>query len=156
MSINTSIYQVIKALKSDKKDIFRFYKTQGYSASFIGHDQCYVVKENNLIIAAAIISAGKTKSNFYLLHALVTDKSYRGNNIASSIINTICNETNELLQIRYDNTICFADTSLRRFYQKNNFSICDEQSIKQLPAEFQNRLSRYRIKQKNLQCFINC
>ena len=154
MSNNTTTFQITKAIKSDKKDIFRFYKAQGYSASFIGQDQCYLVKKNNLIIAAAIISAGKTKTDFYLLHALVTDENYRGNKIASAIIKTIGNETNELKQTIYRKIICFADNSLQRFYRSNHFINYGEENIKQLPAEFQHRLCRYRIKQKTLQCFI--
>jgi hypothetical protein len=149
-----SPYTVIKAVKTDKKDILRFYKSQQYAASFIGHDQCYIVKIDQRIIASVIISAGQEPGNFWLLHGLVTDKTQRGKNIASFIIHNIISDKNERKQIRYKNIICFADEVLQTFYLSNHFihyNTCDD--IAQLPLEFQQRLIRYREKQKNLHCF---
>jgi hypothetical protein len=149
-----SPYTVIKAVKTDKKDILRFYKNQQYAASFIGHDQCYIVKIDQCIIASVIISAGQEPSNFWLLHGLVTDKTQRGKNIASLIIHTIISDKNERQQARYKHLICFADKALQAFYLSNHFTLyntCDD--IAQLPLEFKQRLIRYRERKKDLHCF---
>lgn len=149
-----SPYTVIKAIKTDKKDILRFYKNQQYAASFIGHDQCYIVKIDQCIIASVIISAGQDPGDFWLLHGLVTDKAQRGKNIASLILHALISEKNEQKKARYKNIICFADKALKAFYSSNHFILynaCDD--IAQLPEEFKQRLIRYREKQKYLHCF---
>lgn len=149
-----SPYKVIKAAKTDKKDILRFYKNQQYAASFIGHDQCYIVKMDHLIIASVIISAGQEPGNFWLLHGLVTDKAERGKNIASLILHAIISNKNERKQAKYKNIICFADEALQAFYVSNHFVHYNTRDdIAQLPIEFKQRLIRYREKQKNLHCF---
>ncbi len=152
---NDSAYKVVKATKADKKAIKRFYKTQHYSASCIGQDHCYLVKSQGTIIASAIISAGQENGNFWLLHGLVTDRAYRGKNIASSIIRTIITEGNGTKEKRYSKIICFAGTELQPFYLANEFiSYNDINELNQLPLEFKQRLARYQEKQKNLQCFL--
>ncbi|TWX63988.1 GNAT family N-acetyltransferase [Colwellia sp. C1TZA3] len=156
MNLDTfpSSYKVIKALKTDKKDIFRFYKNQQYAASFIGQDQCYMVKVDQLIIASAIVSGGQEADKFWLLHGLVTDKDQRSKNIASLILHTIISDKNEQKQAKYENLICFADKELQTFYLSNHFisyNTCDE--VDQLPVEFKQRMIRYQEKQKNLHCF---
>lgn len=156
MNLDTfpSSYKVIKALKTDKKDIFRFYKNQQYAASFIGQDQCYMVKVDQLIIASAIVSGGQEVDKFWLLHGLVTDKDQRSKNIASLILHTIISDENEQKKARYENLICFADKELQEFYLSNHFisyNTCDE--VDRLPVEFKQRLIRYQEKQKNLHCF---
>jgi GNAT superfamily N-acetyltransferase len=147
-------YTVIKAVKTDKKDILRFYKNQQYTASFIGHDQCYIVKINQFIIASVIISAGREPGDFWLLHGLVTDKAQRGKNIASLMLHAIISDKNERKQARYKHLICFANEALQKFYLSNHFIRYNtDDEIAQLPVEFKQRLIRYREKQKNLHCF---
>ncbi|MBA6222658.1 MULTISPECIES: GNAT family N-acetyltransferase [unclassified Colwellia] len=149
-----SPYTVIKAVKTDKKDILRFYKNQQYAASFIGHDQCYIVKMDKLIIASVIISAGQEPGSFWLLHGLVTDKAQRGKNIASLMLHAIISDKNERKKARYKNIICFADEALQTFYLSNHFIHYNTRDdIAQLPIEFKQRLIRYRERQKNLHCF---
>jgi len=149
-----SPYTVIKAVKTDKKDILRFYKNQQYAASFIGHDQCYIVKMDQCIIASVIISAGQEPGSFWLLHGLVTNKAQRGKNIASLMLHAIISDKNERKQARYKNIICFADEALQTFYLSNHFIHYNTRDdIAQLPIEFKQRLIRYREKQKNLHCF---
>ena len=148
-------YTVLKALKTDKKNIMRFYKTQQYAASFIGQDHCYIVKIGNQVIASAIISAGQESGDFWLLHGLVIAKIQRGNNIASLIIQAIINDKNELAKSRYEKIICFADKKLQWLYKSNNFiNYNTHDEIDKLPKEFKQRLTRYRKKQQNLQCYF--
>lgn len=155
MNIITSAYDVVKATKADKKNIMRFYKNQRYSASYIGKDQCYIVKVNSIIIACAIISAGQENDDFWLLHGLVIDKVQRGKSIASLILQTITADKDEFTHLRYEQIICFADIGFQAFYQSNNFiSYNINEDTAPLPTEFKQRLNRYREKQKNLHCFI--
>ncbi|MFT5814597.1 MAG: N-acetylglutamate synthase-like GNAT family acetyltransferase [Psychroserpens sp.] len=155
-NISTSAYNVVKATKVDKKNIIRFYKNQQYSASYIGKDQCYIVKVNNIIIACAIISGGKKNDGFWLLHGLVIDKVQRGKSIASLILQTIITDKDEFTYLRYEQIICFADIGFQAFYQSNNFiSYNTSENTAQLPTEFKQRFNRYREKQKNLHCFIS-
>lgn len=150
---------VIKAKKSDKKDIQRFYRAQGYSASFIGYDHTYFIKHNSKIIACAIISAGQGNGLFWLLHGLVINSEFRGKGIASILLRTITmgqvfNEENK--QVCYDNIICFADQALATLYLSNNFvSHNSATNIAQLPDEFRHRFIRYRENQKTLCCYLN-
>ncbi len=67
----------------------RFYKSQQYSARFIGKDHCYIVKLNNKIVASVILSAGQVCGDYWLLHGLVIDKVMRGKKIASVILQAI-------------------------------------------------------------------
>ena len=153
--VNTSTYTVVKATKADKKDILRSYKNQRYSASYIGQDHCYIVKINNHIIASAIVSGGQISDNFWLLHALVTDRAEQGKSIASLILQTIINDENENTKVRYEKIICFVDSELQQFYIKNHFSKYNTKGeISNLPVEFKQRLTRYREKQHNLHCYL--
>ncbi|MEH6597573.1 MAG: GNAT family N-acetyltransferase [Colwellia polaris] len=148
-----SSYTVVKAIKSDKKDVLRFYKSQQYSARFIGQDHCYIIKVDNKIIASALISAGQENSNSWLLHALVIDKSMRGNKLASFLIRAIIN--NRFHNQALVKVICFADEKLQQLYIKNNFIKYNEtKQIATLPDEFQQRLKRYQMKNKNLCCYF--
>lgn len=150
-----SPYIVIKATKVEKKSIMRFYNTEHYPASYIGQDHCYIVKAGNVIIASAIVSAGQESSNFWLLHALVTSKAHRRRNIASFILQTIVSEKNSQAKFRYEKLICFADIALQEFYLTNHFINYNiRNDIAKLPEEFRQRLTRYRVKQRDLQCFI--
>ena len=150
-----SLYTVVKSTKLDKKDIMRFYKTQRYSASYIGQDQCYLVKCDNFIIASAIVSAGQGNGDFWLLHGLVVDIQQRGKSIASLILQTIIAEVKESKQVKFAQIICFADHALRPLYQSNQFiSYNTSKNLAQLPLEFKQRLLGYREKQQSLHCFI--
>ncbi|ASP47383.1 GNAT family N-acetyltransferase [Cognaticolwellia beringensis] len=155
ITVHKSKYTVEKATKADKKELLRFYKTQRYSARFIGQDHCYIVKINNHIIASAMISGGQVSDNFWLLHALVTVKAEQGKSIASLILQTIINDEHENENARYENIICFIDSELQQFYIKNNFSKYNtKDEIASLPVEFKQRLIRYREKQHNLHCYL--
>lgn len=148
-----SSYTIVKALKSDKKDILRFYKLQQYSARFIGQDHCYIIKDDNKVIASVLISAGQQGSKFWLLHALVVEKPMHGNKLASLLIQAVIkhNFHNEGLS----KIICFADVKLQQLYLKNNFIKYNEiHQIAKLPDEFQQRLARYQTKNKNLACYF--
>ncbi|UUO22508.1 GNAT family N-acetyltransferase [Colwellia sp. M166] len=153
-----STYLVIKAKKSDKKDIQRFYKTQRYAAGFIGHDHAYFIKHNTEIIACVIISAGQESGLFWLLHGLVIDSEHRGSGIASLLLRTVIAEQvfkEENKQVRYDNIICFADQALATLYLSNKFvSHNTAKDIAQLPDEFRQRFLRYRENHKNLCCYF--
>jgi GNAT superfamily N-acetyltransferase len=152
---NDFAYSVVKATKADNKAIKRFYKTQRYSASYIGQDHCYLVKNQSIIIASAIISAGQENGDYWLLHGLVTDQEYRGLKIASSIIRKIIDQGNHTQDKGYTNIICFADSELRPFYLANRFiSYNAINELNKLPLEFKQRLVRYQEKHKNLQCFL--
>jgi len=155
LEANVSQYKVIKAKKTDKKDIMRFYKSQRYTASYIGHDQCYIVRHDNFIIASAIVSSGKAVGDIWLLHGLVINETLRGNNIASLILQKIVSRKNEQAHVMYEEIICFADISLQFFYQKNNFISFDTNNdLAKLPFELQQRFMSYRAKNKKLCCFI--
>ena len=170
MPYQSPLYAVEKAAKTDKKDIMRFYKAQRYAASYIGQDQCYFIKGNNEIIACAMVSAGQENGELWLLHALVTEKAYRGKGLASLLLRFIMAESKvELQQVapgntvdknepslpRYSKIICFADKVLQPLYLSNKFINYNAvEDIAQLPNEFQQRLSRYREKQSNLCCYL--
>jgi GNAT superfamily N-acetyltransferase len=172
MPSNPPLYTVIKATKSDKKDIMRFYKAQHYAASYIGQDQSYFIEVDGNIIACALVSAGQENGEFWLLHALVVAQAHRGKGIASLLLTSImadkkpvdvarlANKTaikNEIRLPAYAKIICFADQALQRFYLSNQFIAYNSTAdIKQLPNEFQQRLSRYREKQKALCCYLFC
>lgn len=164
---NSSSYNIVKATKVDKKDILRFYKSQRYVARYIGQDQCYFIKMNDTIIACAMISAGQENGQFWLLHALVIDKQYRGNGLARKLIQTLISQreksnrsTSLMLEgelATYPNIICFADTQLKPFYISNGFTLHNtNEDIQKLPNEFRQRLIRYQEKQDSLCCFLHC
>ena len=139
---------IVKAAKTDKKSIMRFYKTQYYPASYIGQDHCYLVKKENKIIASVVISAGQKNTGYWLLHGLVIDKAHRGKGIASSLLQTAFSEKNNLGQQQFTKIICFAELTLKPFYLANHFINHNEsRDIAQLPIEFRQRLKRYQEKQ---------
>lgn len=153
---NNAIANYVKASKVDKKDILRFYKAQHYPAAFIGHDQAYLLKTNNNIIASAIVSAGKALSDYWLLHALVTDKTCRGKGYASKLLQIILTEKTQENTIRYNKLICFAEDNLASFYLANQFKTFNaDTDIATLPKEFQQRLKSYQKKQPTLSCFCS-
>lgn len=157
-------YIVYKAEKTDKKDIMRFYKSQRYSARYIGQDQGYFIKINDNIIACVIVSGGRECSQFWLLHALVIRPTYRKKGIASLLLRTILTE-NSSSAIRaieqskakvasYANIICFAAPNLQALYVSNQFVHYNSpDDIAQLPNEFRSRFTRYQEKHPSLCCY---
>ncbi len=78
MNINIS-----SANKADKKSLMRFYKQQRYSASLLGFDHIYIIRDMQEIIGAVILSALKKDNNQLFLHALVIKKEYRQQKLAT-------------------------------------------------------------------------
>lgn len=146
------LLKVIKATKDNKKEILRFYKSEHYSARFIGHDQSYFIKEHDTIIANVIFSGGIEAKNSVLLHGLIVAQTYRSQGIASlllkeSIIQTLANS-------HIDTIICFAEISLKRFYLARQFTEFDiTHSDKFALHSFLTRFLSYKKKQHNLCCF---
>lgn len=145
---------VLIAEKSDKKDILRFYKSQHYSAKFIGQDNSYFIKENNNIFACLILSNGKNNNEMALLHALVVDKAYHRQGYASLLLKNAVTSYRE--KYNYMPVVCFADSVLTPFYLMNGFSLFDFEKLSgELPLEFKQRFLSYKKKQHTLCCFIN-
>ena len=138
----TAHFNYCLALKSEKKAILRFYKSQRYSASFIGLDQCYLVKINQDIIAAAIVSQLKPDNQQYFLHALVVQTSYQKQGIASQLLTYILQKQPRL--------ICFASPKVSSFYKKANWQ---QTTINQLNPALQTRFLRYQKTQPQLAIF---
>jgi len=142
------MYQIHTALKSEKKDILRFYKSQRYPARFIGLDHCYTIKEKHSIIASVIVSFLSDENKQPFLHALVTNKQYHHQGIASQLLHHI--------QTQHPKVVCFADKSLRLFYLKNNMIEIEQDSVKQCLTEpLFLRFQSYQKKQQQLKLFIH-
>ena len=138
--------KITLAEKSDKKLIKRFYKSQHYSASFIGLDHCYIVKCDEAIIACVIISSITEQYDF--LHALVVDKRFHRQKLASKLLTHT--------QSLHHPIACFANNLLSTLYTNNGYSplSCDKCSSF-LPEEIYQRYRHYRKKQLNLKVFIS-
>lgn len=106
---------------TNKKQIKRFYKSQHYSASFVGFDTSYQVLNEDKIIASAIISYQTKENQQALLHALVVDKNYRNIGIAKQLISHICKQHNHI--------VCFCSLELIKLYQQFNFNLCSENDL---------------------------
>ncbi|MDT0604784.1 GNAT family N-acetyltransferase [Thalassotalea castellviae] len=140
--------KITKAEKSDKKALLHFYKAQHYSASFLGHDQCYFVKKNNTIIAAVMVSKIAEQFRHYFLHALVVDEKFQHQGIASLLLN----HANK----RHQPLICFANNSLETLYTHNDFeklSVLEYETV--IPQHLLLRFIGYKNKQSQLQVFIS-
>lgn len=155
----------ILANKADKKSILRFYKNNRYSASFIGDDNCYLIKENSKIIASVIISLtgnrpeilpirrdnNLTKSPVkpqYLLHALLVDLSRRKLSHAQILLKHSITHHQPL--------VCFAHITLRQLYLKNGFIlIADDLVSKCLNPSLFSRFQQYSKQKTGLNVFIN-
>lgn len=135
-------YYITKAEKSDKKDIQRFYKSERYSACFIGYDQSFIIKERGEIIASVIVSARFENFESFFLHGLVVTKQYRNKGIAHAMLNYI----SEFFTPLY----CFCEQALCRVYLSANFKQINEHA---LPNDLQQSYCRYKIKQPTLCCF---
>lgn len=155
--IHTHAISYRLANKGDKKSIQRFYKSQHYSASFIGNDLTLLALKNQTIVGSVIISLvtnHEKNTNHWFLHALVVLKELQGNGIAKQLIKNAVLESkkqanncnNKLAKLT-----CFADKSLASFYLSNNFKAA---SPLELPDELSQRLNRYLNKQPHLQVFV--
>jgi GNAT superfamily N-acetyltransferase len=138
--------RITKAEKSDKKAILRFYKYQHYSASFIGYDHCYFIRHNQTIIAAMIVSKIALQHRHYFLHALVVDKQFQHQGLATQLLQHAI--------IQHQPLICFADESLSAFYTQNHMlKLTDIQKTENLPEHLLLRYKVYQNKQSQLKVF---
>ncbi|GLX80150.1 hypothetical protein tinsulaeT_34900 [Thalassotalea insulae] len=137
--------QIIRADKSDKKAILRFYRSQHYSARYLGHDQVYMIKQQQTIIAAAMVSQIQADSPVYFLHAVVVNSHYQKQGLASALLLEIDKAQQSLL--------CFAKISLAPLYQKIAMTHQPSKQIQQLPTHLQQRYYSYLIKQPALKVF---
>ena len=113
-------YQIIKAEKADKKDIKRFYRQQNYSAGFLGLDHCYLVRFQQKIIAAVIVSQIKPENDQHFLHALMVDGQHRQKHLASALLHHTIKHHQPL--------VCFSGSSLATLYTQMGFKLakpCD-------------------------------
>lgn len=140
--------KISKAKKSDKKAILRFYKKQHYSASFIGFDQCYFMTDNENIIAAMIVSKIKSQHHHQFLHALVVDKLFQQQGLATKLLRFALTQHKFL--------VCFANECLSDFYIRNSMlKLTDEQLSYEVPEHLLLRYKSYRKKQSQLKVFIS-
>ncbi|NQZ23015.1 MAG: GNAT family N-acetyltransferase [Colwellia sp.] len=114
---------ITTAIKSDKKSLMRFYKQQHYSAGLLGFDNIYIIKHEDVIIAAVILSALEKDNPQLFLHGLVVDNKFHHQGLAS-----------ELLQYAQgihssQSIVCFANNDLCELYQKNGFELSNEKRL---------------------------
>lgn len=126
--------------KSDKKNVIRFYKREGYSARFIGHDTGFIFNNEQQQIVASVIVSSIEQEN--LLHALVTQKEQQRHGIASELI-THCKS-------KFDQLVCFADLGLASLYCSHGFVIGTEN---QLNSQLLKRWQSYQKKNPKLTIF---
>lgn len=139
--------EITQATKPDKKAVLRFYKSQQYSARFIGFDRCYIMRQDDTIFASVIVSAAEPSSEQYLLHALVSDKHYRGRGLASSLIKHCLSQNTQL--------VCFCQPSLTTLYTQHGFKQLSENDVElKLNTHLQMRFSQYRNKYSALEALI--
>lgn len=132
------------ATKSDKKSLMRFYKQQSYSAGLLGLDNVYLLKDTSEIIGAVIISTLSKNSQQSFLHALVIERAFRQQTLASQLL------TFAFTQHQHQEIFCFADETLNHFYLQNSFEKISEH---QLPAPLLVRFLRVKKTKKNLLAF---
>ncbi len=137
--------QIIQAAKSDKKAIFRFYRVQHYSARYLGFDQVFLLKQQQEIIAAAMVSRITADSQYDFLHALVVDSGFQKQGLASTLLKHIKQQSPSL--------ICFAQPKLASLYQKIAMTQQTPKQIQQLPQHLQLRYSAYLAKQPTLKVY---
>jgi GNAT superfamily N-acetyltransferase len=131
------------AVKSDKKSIKKYYKQQQYSASFMGLDTVFVIRYEGEIIASVIISLLKKQYTQYFLHALVVDKKYRKQGLATKLLN-YCN-TNGL------DIICFAVDSMSGLYLGAGYTRSCQNKLNETNLL---RFHQYQKSKPTLQVFI--
>lgn len=135
---------VVLAVKSDKKSLMRFYKQQNYSAGLLGLDNVYIIKHQQEIIAAVIISALEKGNSQLFLHGLVTKQEYRHKQLATKLLQHI--------QIEHysQQIICFAQQHLANLYQQNGF---EQVTAHQLHQPLLMRYLSYKKTNKDLLVF---
>ncbi len=126
---------ITTAIKTDKKSLMRFYKQQHYSAGLLGFDNVYVIKREEEIIAAVILSALEKDNPQLFLHGLVVDKKCHLQGLASQLLQYALG-THSTKSI-----ICFASVDLYALYQQNGFVLSDE---KQLLTPLLSRYLQYK------------
>lgn len=102
------------AKKADKRQIKNFYKTNKYSASFMGYDTSYIALADNRIIACVILSYISKNNNQALLHALYVENNYRIQGIAKELVSYAKRE--------HKSVACFALNTTSDFYYTLNFN----------------------------------
>ena len=137
-------FSITKAIKTDKKSLMRFYKQQHYSAGLLGFDNVYIIKHEDVIIAAVILSALEKDNLQLFLHGLVVDEKFRHQGLASQLLGYA--RGIHLSQ----SIVCFASNELSEFYQSNNFEPSNE---KQLLAPILFRYLRYKKTNNRLLVF---
>jgi len=135
---------ITTAIKTDKKSLMRFYKQQHYSAGLLGFDNVYVIKHEEVIIAAVIVSALEKDNPQLFLHALVVDDKFRQQGLASKLLKHIRSIHSS------QEVICFASIELSKFYQKSGFELCQE---KQLCPPLLSRYLQYKKTNNELLVF---
>lgn len=138
------MYEFCKAAKSDKKSILRFYKSQNYSARFLGYDHCYFVKQNGSIIASVIVSQLAENHSQSLIHALVVKEGLRHQGLATKLI--------KHCTANHTNLVCFALDKLSPLYLKSGFKLA---SNSELTEQLSIRFNSYQQKQASMQIFIH-
>lgn len=115
--------EIFTAIKSDKKNLMRFYKQQGYSAGLLGFDDVYLMINSQEIIGAIIISALTRDNPQLFLHGLIIKQEFRQQSLASQLIQ------HALSLHKRQQVICFASEELARFYQQNDFYQTSEEKL---------------------------
>jgi GNAT superfamily N-acetyltransferase len=137
------------ATKVDKKVLLKFYKSQHYSAKFMGLDNGYFIKNENTdeIIASVIISKITTRNHQYFLHALVVDPLHQKKGLATALI-TYASALHQPI-------VCFADKTLSTFYQQAGMQMINTKLLNEkLSAELSVRYDIYSSKNKSLAAFM--
>jgi len=137
---------ITTASKRDKKSLMRFYKQQFYSAGLLGLDSVYIIKDEQEIIGAVIISAIEKSNNQLFLHALVIKQEFRHKKLATRLIQHV------RLHHEKQQLFCFAQEHLAHFYQQNGFSQVSEHLLLQ---PLLRRYSRYK-KTNNMLLVFKC
>jgi len=133
-----------KSTNEDKKELKRFYKTNHYPVSFIGHDHVYKVIYDSKIIGSGIISYIDKSNDLGLLHALLISEENRGKGHAKRLIQHISND--------HKHIVCFADKKLKSLYNSVDFY---EQQSTNLPDLLKNKYNSYLKKNKSLIVFTH-
>lgn len=141
------------AAKTDKKNLQRFYKSQQYSACFIGFDTSYLVFHQEHIIAAAIVSYSDSENKQALLHAFVVDKRYQKQGIARELINAITGQ--HLASTEYS-IVCFSKPELNTFYQDLSFKplVAEKVFNTEIAPLADNQILSISLTEVNLKRFI--
>lgn len=114
---------ITTAGKTDKKSLIRFYKQQHYSAGLLGFDHVYIMKHEDVIIGAVILSALEKDNLQLFLHGLVVDGNFQHQGLASKLLEYARGIHSS------QSIVCFASYELSEFYQKNDFKLSQEKEL---------------------------